>query len=594
MTKSSQGIEAWVELDGKRVEEYKPKRTRRTEDLPETIECFIPCETGQRVQMVCSVPPKLVKKGMHMVEVDTDGSIVYVPNNDIEKDGFASEMTTLRFEEAFCCKCTRPLPAPDVRAGWEKDDTLKTNMAALEAGWCRVKCETISRPFKFETLEVTDDDAYLDKPSKDFGEIGLTLYSVTRFSEVVTRSYEGSAPGTSTGWFDPDTITLVKEMPDPTEPVPEEFHIHETVKDHRTHTIVYGEERKNTKRVVNLKPEGREAICTFIFHYRHMEILKARGIAPKNPRKTPQNGANQTATASASGDVTRPRTQRKTANPVNGSDESNPLPRKMSLRSYAGNKSPSSRQTGELARGGEDAAGEEDEEEEEVEVDEEVEQSQKGPADGGELDDHDVDVKEEEPDYPRTGGDQASVRIQRGEQDEDDSNQETDEVEIGRTEQDRAGDEEMEIPQDVKEEDEEPEFGIGPTEGQGTGGEINGLSASNGESEETLLEISAREAKIRKLEEKINRRKSKVDRDRDRLARLKKSRMEGGKRASNTRHPSRSTMAEVVRPVGRHTSTPRSNVKRTAEAGPLATKRVKRESQSSLVPAGEVIDLTLD
>ncbi|KAF6755416.1 hypothetical protein DFP72DRAFT_340769 [Ephemerocybe angulata] len=355
MPKSPQGIEAWIEVDGKRVDEYKVKRT--------PVECFIPCETGKSFHVVCSLPPSLVKKGMHMITVDMDGYFVYVPNNDVEKNPSATEMTTLRFEEAISCTCVRPLGTPAERAGFEEGETLKTEFSALEAGWCSAYCENEAVSFGFEALAITDDDAYLNKPTLDYGIIGLRIYSVARFSEVVTRRVEGSTDGFSTGWFDSDTITLAKEkVPDDEEQGPDGLQIHEAAKDHRTHGVVYKDKRANTKRVINLSPEGKKEICAIFFEYRHIDVLRAMGIAPKEKLQRP---ANQ---ATASGPAR--------------------IPPAMGLRSDARNEE---RFEGEkIDQGGWERG----------------QSPGKKGRDGGELENQGSDIKGEDSDYYEAGGDQ--------------------------------------------------------------------------------------------------------------------------------------------------------------------------------------------
>lgn len=576
MPRSPHGIKAWVELDGEKAEEYALKRKVRKgrKGRKKEIECFIACKTEQKVQIVCSVPPHLVKKGMLMVEVDTDGYIIYVPNNDIEKDASASEMTTLRFEEAFCCECVRPLPSPAARAAQEQNEPLKTNIAALEAGWCSVKCETTSRPLQFEALDVTDDDAYIGKETKYFGEIGVTLYSISRFSEVVTHSEEGSDTASSIGWFNPDTVTIVKKMPDADGPFPEELCVHETAKDHRTHALVFGKERHNTKRVINLKPEEANPICTFVFHYRHMDMLKATGIVPNDTGKTIGNSTMSTSP--------RPRKrQPKSAAGRNDSRSSAP-PRTMNLRSHTCNK-PEGSSSGQM-RGprikeestrGSAGANEDDSESEQAHMDE---------LDQRTLGHHDLDVKEEEPDDCEL----------EDELDEDTSDEEEADGPCEGITRSQASEEEEGM-EPVKDEEDELEIEMSASQGVENGQEFDELTSNTEQPKES--QTFAGKTKIQQLEEKIERRKRKVVRDQERLAGLimKKRLTEDGTQADYDRLSRGSE--RVVEAAGSHyhVSKPGRSLKRGAEfkGTPRASKRVKIEPETSLGPR-DFIDLTLD
>ncbi|KAF6746823.1 hypothetical protein DFP72DRAFT_921797 [Ephemerocybe angulata] len=572
MPKSPQGVEAWIEVDGKRVDEYRIKQKRR-KGQRKPIECYIPCEAGKRFQVVCSLPPSLVKKGMHMITVEMDGFYVYVPNNDVEKNASASEMTTLRFEEGISCRCMRPFPSLAARAALEKNEKVKTNFAALEIGWCSVKCEAVRQTFHFEALEITDDDAYIDKPTCEYGIIGLRIYSVAQFSEVVTRTETGAGAGLSTGWFSPDTITLAKiPVPEDEERDPEGLHIHESAKNDLTHGIAHGVERPNTKRVVNLKPEGIDSICNFFFHYRHMELLKANGIAP-----------SKEATASTSPDVARPRKRQQKA--ADSRDKSASIPRKLSLRSATrnGRQPSSSNHTGGSSMDDGGTNGEKVGSADEGPEEEQSPLTNAGNAvgaDGGELENPQLNIDTGSGPSHEARGDQFVEQMQ-----EDAVN------EAGQSQVRPDGDVGV-----VKEEEGEPVPRLPSTQGQGRGEDINEHSPRDRHSGEALSGISSREAKIRKLEEKLNRRKLKVERDQDRLDELKRSQMEDGRRASGS-HTSEGTRAEVARAASSHPSTSGSNsVKRGAESidtGTQAPKRAKRQPTSAPIPEG-VIDLTLD
>lgn len=262
MPKSPQGIEAWIELGSKKVDEYKVKRNghkgrKGRKGQTSEMECFIPCESGKGLKIACSVPANIVKKHNCMIEVDFDGYIFYVADNRIDKDPAAQGPVIRRFGETFCCRCDRPFPTPAQRAALEKNDKFKTNLAALEMGWCSVRCELEYRPLSFDRLESTDDDSFLEVETREFGEIGVTVSTVDRFSEVVTRTDNGQASTSAHH----EILALVKSMPAPETPVGpgELLRVHETLKNRRTHGVVWGDEVTNKKRIVNLKPEGKKS-----------------------------------------------------------------------------------------------------------------------------------------------------------------------------------------------------------------------------------------------------------------------------------------------------------------------------------------------
>ncbi|TEB33412.1 hypothetical protein FA13DRAFT_1812611 [Coprinellus micaceus] len=213
---SNHEIEAWIEVEGKRLEEFQVYIDVSGGE-PRVV-CWVPCEQGKEFSISCSLPPERVNEANHTVKVHLDGNRVGLSKNSFDKD-----------------------PG-------ETEDRVRNFTGAI------VREKRIIRPFQFGTLDLTDDDSALQTSERRFGEIMLGVYSVERWAVL----NEGRAK-----------LRTVKD----------DYRAHERSEKGLNHCVRLGEER--TLRTNQLfKAVGQKLVCTFIFNYRPMETLIAKGMAP--------------------------------------------------------------------------------------------------------------------------------------------------------------------------------------------------------------------------------------------------------------------------------------------------------------------------
>ncbi|TFK57923.1 hypothetical protein BDN72DRAFT_884319, partial [Pluteus cervinus] len=110
------------------------------------------------------------------------------------------------------------------------------------------------RSLVFSTVNLTDNDQYLDDGDKDFGEIKLVL----KKSEIT---------GSASGMFDDVSNDFDRDLK-----------VHERLKKNLDHCVVLGEETRSHESGVTTKDS--RTVATFIFRYRSLDVLQANGIAP--------------------------------------------------------------------------------------------------------------------------------------------------------------------------------------------------------------------------------------------------------------------------------------------------------------------------
>jgi len=118
---------------------------------------------------------------------------------------------------------------------------------------------TTARYFSFAPITITDDDVYLRSSAPNFGEIKLVMWRV----EVKQACpFRGSDTGESRG------------------------KVHERSKKLGGHCVQFGSVQE-VKQTTFYETTKLEALATFIFRYRPLDILQANGIAPLPPRPGP-------------------------------------------------------------------------------------------------------------------------------------------------------------------------------------------------------------------------------------------------------------------------------------------------------------------
>ncbi|KJA16097.1 hypothetical protein HYPSUDRAFT_91526 [Hypholoma sublateritium FD-334 SS-4] len=210
------GFEVWVSVEGRALTQYG-------EDYDESkneVTCWIPSETNKKFSV-----------NYQKVSVDRLGDnakvTTFVDGSNINSWVLAGR--------AMYNKCTR--------------STVK------DSG-------NVRRCLTFGTIELTDDDNYLDTSSQDVGEIKVVVHKVKVKSSEMKLS-DISRPSGS--------LQLAK--------------VHERSKKGHVHQIKYGDAVAPSMRVpyMHYKTKDYGTIATFIFRYRPLALLQANGVAPLTP-----------------------------------------------------------------------------------------------------------------------------------------------------------------------------------------------------------------------------------------------------------------------------------------------------------------------
>ncbi|TFK57079.1 hypothetical protein OE88DRAFT_1722095 [Heliocybe sulcata] len=130
--------------------------------------------------------------------------------------------------------------------------------------------DSTEKPLMFSSLDLTDDDCYLDNGSgiQNLGQIKLVLRRV-EFTNTINAT-----------WQQPDSI-------------PKDRKVHERTKKAGSHSVKLGDDVVCKKQMqVTVKALGIAPVAIFIFRYNPIEVLRANGIAPPPPAQAPQVSAS--------------------------------------------------------------------------------------------------------------------------------------------------------------------------------------------------------------------------------------------------------------------------------------------------------------
>ncbi|KAF8626923.1 hypothetical protein AX17_006424, partial [Amanita inopinata Kibby_2008] len=114
---------------------------------------------------------------------------------------------------------------------------------------------TSCRRFSFSSLVFTDDDTYLQAPTKNLGEIEIRLFEVKIGQK---NNFSGKC-------FKSDSK------------------VHERSKKLGTHRVGLGAEEVAEPAIFNSSTDIRQLV-TFVFRYRPLDMLQANGVLPAPPR----------------------------------------------------------------------------------------------------------------------------------------------------------------------------------------------------------------------------------------------------------------------------------------------------------------------
>ncbi|KAF5342143.1 hypothetical protein D9611_002037 [Ephemerocybe angulata] len=231
----TRGYQAWVEMGGLPLPEYGVEGAVGNSE----VTCYIPCEAEKEFKVHFVIPREKLCETNHTVSLYLDGQYALTTGSVVFQNRGASKSFSAAIFEQY---------------------------GNLE--------KTSTRSFQFGTLQLTDDDSYLRKMSKKFGEITLEICGFT-------NDYF---------WTDGrDNVTGPA--------VSEDYTAHERAKKGLAHCVKFGTERPRL--IPDFNPSitvlRKTKICSFTFKYRHRDLLVAEGIAP--PSIIPNNARAGRATS---------------------------------------------------------------------------------------------------------------------------------------------------------------------------------------------------------------------------------------------------------------------------------------------------------
>ncbi|PFH48367.1 hypothetical protein AMATHDRAFT_5861 [Amanita thiersii Skay4041] len=149
----------------------------------------------------------------------------------------------------------------------------------VERSYIRISQDMV-RPYTFSTLTLTDDDAHLDNPVNDLGEIRLVLSRCVILPPYPITGSQSDAERHN--WRDIDRSGPV---------------VHERSKKGLVHQAGFGDQYSRPAHSISVL-DRYEDLVTFVFKYRPLDVLQAHGIVPKPPspkRKAKSTGQKRKA-----------------------------------------------------------------------------------------------------------------------------------------------------------------------------------------------------------------------------------------------------------------------------------------------------------
>ncbi|TEB33427.1 hypothetical protein FA13DRAFT_1789881 [Coprinellus micaceus] len=211
------GFEAWIEVDGERLEEFDVGEYENEQGVP-VMACWVPCVSGKEFKIGFSLPEKRVKYTHFALNVSMDGSQVEVPSSCVTRDPTVRGPMVLYFGEEL---------VPDGSA---------------------------TRSFRFGSLQLTDDDS-MHREFEKLGEIEIGIASVAKLSRRCTASSEAA-----------------RQV---------DHCLHERRKKGISHCVEFGKEKPYASDMMDsVTYIGSADICSFQFYYRSIDTLIAEGRVP--------------------------------------------------------------------------------------------------------------------------------------------------------------------------------------------------------------------------------------------------------------------------------------------------------------------------
>ncbi|KAJ3539682.1 hypothetical protein NMY22_g4625 [Coprinellus aureogranulatus] len=250
------GFDAWLEVDGKRSEEYWVKEGEAEDGIPR-IECYVPSTAGKvtfplhlHISIGCSLPQSHLKYKNIAVDARVDGREIVLADCFIPRNRTVTAPTIVHF-----------------------DGDLLDGDSAVQS-------------LKFGAVEFTDDDSCPeDDGNEEMGLIFVHIYSYVR------------------------TVTLSERPAYIQEERRTDYRMNEKSKSRVNHCVQYGEVKPNDTDSKLAKAIGTVGLCHFYIYYRDKETLLADGIAPG---REPIGSSQAPQAASGSGQGARAGTTQQT------------------------------------------------------------------------------------------------------------------------------------------------------------------------------------------------------------------------------------------------------------------------------------------
>ncbi|KAF6755380.1 hypothetical protein DFP72DRAFT_1045520 [Ephemerocybe angulata] len=251
------GWDIWLEIEGKKLEEYGSKQEKLEDERAPSVTCWVPCEAGKEFRFGVAPPPKPLKSN-HLLCFTVDGhELVDIDHRDFDEG------------EDYG-------PNPTLYEGQEDDEGF--------------------RPFMFANLTLTSDDDFIDT---GMGQLGELLVHIYKYKSIVYKKCKPKKRVRSSA----------ASRSGPLPKLELEGVVHEkTNKGTIKNCVKFGElkpragltansgaRQASSSSVGTSKPEIKKYTSKYTyqklvgivnFKYRSIDILRAEGIAPRLPPVT--------------------------------------------------------------------------------------------------------------------------------------------------------------------------------------------------------------------------------------------------------------------------------------------------------------------
>lgn len=270
------GVSITLEMDKKKMEEFNVT----TDSKQRQVTAWVASEQGKKFRIACSLPPDETN---YDIRAWIDGREITLP------------------ESRIFYNSSHIGGPPFYMEGEENYE------------------HTAIRKFMFGNLDMTDDDYFLDRPTQEFGQILLTVTSAQNYSTVTEVTPSKKAKISQSGGTDSQSQSA--QVNDAVKEWGEDDLVHSNYTVHERSKLIGGSCVRFDKPIfyktsqpkpskvskfsfrapqTDAKPKpivkrftnfiGKKKTYTFVFYYRTMDFLLAKGYAPNKVKET----SNQT------------------------------------------------------------------------------------------------------------------------------------------------------------------------------------------------------------------------------------------------------------------------------------------------------------